>query len=132
MIENAEEYGPEWSGPDDPRITKFGKFMRKTHIDEIPQLFNVLKNEMSIVGPRPERPYFVEELKSQIPYYYKRLSIKPGITGWAQIKYKYDSSLDDVKSKLQFDFYYIENMSLTLDFKIILNTIVVVILFKGR
>lgn len=132
MIENAEEYGPEWSGPDDPRITKFGKFLRKTHIDEIPQLYNVLRNEMSIVGPRPERPFFVEELKSKIPYYYKRLSIKPGITGWAQIKYEYDASLDDVKSKLQFDFYYIENMSLTLDLKIILNTIIVVILFKGR
>lgn len=132
MVENAEEYGPEWSGPDDPRITKFGKFLRKTHIDEIPQLYNVLKNEMSIVGPRPERPYFVEELKSKIPYYYKRLSIKPGITGWAQIKYEYDASLDDVKSKLQFDFYYIENMSLTLDLKIILNTIIVVLLLKGR
>lgn len=132
MVENAEEYGPEWSGPSDPRITKFGRFLRKTHIDEIPQLYNVLKNEMSIVGPRPERPYFVEELKNQIPYYYKRLSIKPGITGWAQIKYEYDSSLDDVKSKLQFDFYYIENMSLTLDLKIILNTIIVVLLLKGR
>lgn len=132
MIENAEEYGPEWSGPDDPRITKVGKILRKTHLDEVPQLVNVLKNEMSIVGPRPERPYFVEELKNMIPYYYKRLSIKPGITGWAQIKYKYDSSLDDVKSKLQFDFYYIENMSLTLDLKIILNTIIVVLLLKGR
>jgi exopolysaccharide biosynthesis polyprenyl glycosylphosphotransferase len=132
MVENAEEYGPEWSGPSDPRITKFGRFLRKTHADEIPQLYNVLKNEMSIVGPRPERPYFVEELKSQIPYYYKRLYIKPGITGWAQIKYEYDSSLDDVKSKLQFDFYYIENMSLTLDLKIILNTIIVVLLLKGR
>jgi len=132
MIENAEEYGPEWSGPDDPRITKIGKFLRRTHIDEVPQLVNVLKNEMSIVGPRPERPFFVEELKNQIPYYYKRLSVKPGITGWAQIKYKYDSSLDDVKSKLQFDFYYIENMSLTLDLKIILNTIIVVLLLKGR
>jgi exopolysaccharide biosynthesis polyprenyl glycosylphosphotransferase len=132
MIENAEEYGPEWSGPDDPRITRVGKILRKTHIDEIPQLVNVLKNEMSIVGPRPERPFFVEELKNQIPYYYKRLSVKPGITGWAQIKYKYDVSLDDVKSKLQFDFYYIENMSLTLDLKIILNTIIVVLLLKGR
>lgn len=132
MIENSEEYGPEWAGEDDPRITKFGKFLRRTHLDEVPQLINVLKNEMSIVGPRPERPFFVEELKNLIPYYYKRLSVKPGITGWAQIKYKYDASLDDVKDKLQFDFYYIENMSLTLDLKIILNTIIVVILLKGR
>ncbi len=132
MIENSEEYGPEWAGENDPRITKFGKFLRRTHLDEVPQLVNVFKNEMSIVGPRPERPFFVEELKSRIPYYYKRLSVKPGITGWAQIKYKYDASLDDVKNKLQFDFYYIENMSLTLDLKIILNTIIVVILLKGR
>jgi len=132
MVQNAEEYGPEWSGEDDPRITGIGKILRKMYIDEIPQLINVLKNEMSIVGPRPERPFFVNKLKSEIPYYYKRLSIKPGITGWAQIKHKYDSSLEDVKAKLQYDFYYIENMSLKLDFKIIINTIIVVILMKGH
>jgi lipopolysaccharide/colanic/teichoic acid biosynthesis glycosyltransferase len=102
------------------------------YIDEIPQAINVLKNEMSIVGPRPERPFFVNKLKNEIPYYYKRLSVKPGITGWAQIKHKYDSSLEDVKAKLQYDFYYIENMSLKLDFKIIINTIIVVLLMKGH
>lgn len=132
MVENAEEYGPEWSGEDDPRITAIGRILRKMYIDEIPQVINVLKNEMSIVGPRPERPFFVDKLKSEIPYYYKRLSVKPGITGWAQIKHKYDSSLEDVKAKLQYDFYYIENMSLKLDFKIIINTIIVVLLMKGH
>jgi len=132
MVHNAEEYGPEWSGEDDPRITGIGKILRKMYIDEIPQLINVLKNEMSIVGPRPERPFFVSKLKNEIPYYYKRLSVKPGITGWAQIKHKYDSSLEDVKEKLQYDFYYIENMSLKLDFKIMINTIIVVLLMKGH
>lgn len=132
MFENAEEYGPEWAGEKDPRITGFGKVLRKTYFDELPQMFNVLKNEMSLVGPRPERPHFVEILKKEIPYYYKRLNIKPGITGWAQIKHKYDSSLDDVRVKLQYDFYYIENMSLKLDFKIIINTIIVVVFMKGH
>lgn len=132
MVQNAEEYGPEWAGEQDPRITTVGKILRKMYIDEIPQLVNVLKNEMSIVGPRPERPFFVKKLKSEIPYYYKRLSVKPGITGWAQIKHKYDSSLADVKEKLQYDFYYIENMSLKLDFKIMINTIIVVLLMKGH
>ena len=87
---------------------------------------------MSLVGPRPERPHFVELLKSEFPYYYKRLAVKPGISGWAQIKHKYDSSLDDVREKLQYDFYYIENMSLRLDFKIIVNTLLVILLMKGH
>lgn len=132
MILNSEEYGPEWAGEDDARITRIGKFIRKVYIDEFPQMINVLKNEMSLIGPRPERPYFVEQLKKEIPYYYKRLSVKPGITGWAQIKHKYDSSLEDVKTKLQYDFYYIENMSLKLDFKIMINTIIVILLMKGH
>ena len=105
MYENAEEYGPEWAGENDPRITGIGRILRKTYFDELPQMFNVLKNEMTLVGPRPERPHFVEILKNEIPYYYKRLNLKPGITGWAQIKHKYDSSLDDVRVKLQYDFY---------------------------
>src|SRR5207244_947690 len=105
---------------------------RKLYLDEIPQMLNILKNEMSLVGPRPERPHFVKILKEEIPYYFKRLSVKPGITGWAQIKHKYDASLNDVKTKLQFDFYYIENMYLRLDFKIIINTIIVILLMKGR
>jgi exopolysaccharide biosynthesis polyprenyl glycosylphosphotransferase len=132
MVENSEEYGPEWSGENDPRITKTGKVIRKLYIDEVPQMLNVLKNEMSLIGPRPERPFFVEQLKKEIPYYYKRLTVKPGITGWAQIKHKYDTSLEDVKTKLQYDFYYIENMSLKLDFKIMINTIIVILLMKGH
>ncbi|MEO8513559.1 MAG: sugar transferase [Ignavibacteria bacterium] len=132
MVKDAEEYGPEWAGERDPRITGIGRIIRKVYLDEIPQLINVLKNEMSIVGPRPERPYFVDILKKEIPYYYKRLTIKPGITGWAQIKHKYDSTLDDVREKLKFDFYYIENMSLKLDFKIMVNTFLVIIFMKGH
>lgn len=132
MAASAEEYGPEWSGENDPRITRAGRIIRKTYIDEIPQMINVLKNEMSLIGPRPERPFFVEQLKNEIPYYYKRLTVKPGISGWAQIKHKYDSSLEDVKTKLQYDFYYIENMSLKLDFKIMINTVIVIFLMKGH
>ena len=132
MIKDAEEYGPEWSGEKDPRITSIGRYIRRLYIDELPQLFNVLKNEMSIVGPRPERPHFVEFLKKEIPYYYKRMTVKPGITGWAQVKHKYDSSLDDVLEKLRYDFYYIENMSLKLDFKIMINTALVILLMKGH
>ncbi len=132
MKMDAEEYGPEWAGEKDPRITWVGRIIRKIYFDEVPQLLNVLKNEMSIVGPRPERPFFVEMLKREIPYYYKRLSVKPGITGWAQIKHKYDSSLDDVREKLKYDFYYIENMSLKLDFKIMVNTFLVIVFMKGH
>jgi exopolysaccharide biosynthesis polyprenyl glycosylphosphotransferase len=132
MIMNSEEYGPEWAGESDPRITGVGRLIRKLYIDEFPQMINVLKNEMSLIGPRPERPFFVEQLKKEIPYYYKRLTVKPGITGWAQIKHKYDSSLEDVKTKIQYDFYYIENMSLKLDFKIMINTVIVILLMKGH
>jgi len=132
MLVNAEEYGPEWAGENDPRITVIGRIIRKMYLDELPQMFNVIKNEMSLIGPRPERPYFVEQLKSEIPYYYKRLTVKPGITGWAQIKHKYDASLEDVRTKLQYDFYYIENMSLKLDFKIMINTIIVILMMKGH
>ena len=132
MILEAEKDKPIWAESEDARVTPFGRFIRKIRIDEIPQFINVLKNEMSIVGPRPERPFFVNRLKKEIPYYSKRLSIKPGITGWAQVKLSYDTSVEDVKDKLQYDFYYIENMSLALDFKIMINTIFVVFLMKGQ
>ena len=133
MYKDAEKHtGPVWSSKDDPRVTWVGKFIRKARIDEIPQMYNVLKGEMSIVGPRPERPFFVEKLSEEIPYYKRRLKVRPGITGWAQVKHKYDESIDDVKIKLRYDLFYIENMSLRMDFKIIARTIFVVSFGKGQ
>jgi exopolysaccharide biosynthesis polyprenyl glycosylphosphotransferase len=133
MVQDAEKKsGPTWADKDDPRVTAIGRFMRKVRLDEVPQFINVLKNDMSIVGPRPERPFFVEQLKKEIPYYSRRLSVKPGITGWAQVKHTYDTSIEDVKTKLQYDFYYIENMSLILDARIMINTILVVFTMKGH
>jgi len=133
MIKDAEKMtGPKWAEKDDPRITRVGKWIRKLRIDEVPQFWNVLKGEMSLVGPRPERPYFVEKLKKELPLYSRRLRVRPGITGWAQIKGAYDASIDDVKQKLQYDLFYLENMSLRMDLKIILNTIYVMLIGKGQ
>ena len=133
MYQDAEKNtGPVWSTKDDPRVTRIGKIIRQLRIDEIPQLFNVLKGEMSLVGPRPERPYFVEQLSQQIPYYRRRLKVRPGITGWAQVKHKYDESIEDVKVKLRYDLFYIENMSLRMDIKILARTILVVLFGKGH
>ena len=127
MISNAEgKTGPVWSDLQDNRITRFGKFLRRLHLDETPQLINILKGEMSIVGPRPERPYFIEKLIKEYPFYQRRLKIRPGITGWAQIKQPFDTNVKDVRQKLKFDFYYIENLSFQLDIKIIINTLWVV------
>lgn len=132
MYEDAEKRsGPKWATKDDPRITPFGKFMRNARLDEIPQLINVLKGEMSFVGPRPERAFFIEQLKLDIPWYIRRIKMKPGITGWAQVKHKYDATIEDVKQKVLYDLYYFENMSLLLDLKIILRTILVVFTGKG-
>ncbi|MBS4036026.1 MAG: sugar transferase [Ignavibacterium sp.] len=133
MYQDAEKLtGPVWSQKDDPRITKVGRIIRKLRIDEIPQMYNVLKGEMSLVGPRPERPFFVEKLSEQIPYYKRRLKVRPGITGWAQVKHKYDESIEDVKIKLRYDLFYIENMSIRMDMKILFRTIFVVIFGKGH
>ncbi|MCX7797885.1 MAG: sugar transferase [Melioribacter sp.] len=133
MIKDAEKHtGPVWSTKDDPRVTKVGKILRKIRLDEVPQAINILKGDMSFVGPRPERPYFVEKLSKEIPLYKRRLKVRPGLTGWAQVKHKYDESLEDVKIKLKYDLYYIENMSLRLDFKIIFRTIFVVLFGKGH
>ncbi|MGC8755593.1 MAG: exopolysaccharide biosynthesis polyprenyl glycosylphosphotransferase [bacterium] len=123
MIQNAEDDGPKWAEEDDNRITPIGGFLRKTHLDELPQLINVIKGNLSFVGPRPERPEFVEYLKNKIPYYEVRHIVKPGITGWAQINYKYASSIDETYEKLQFDLYYIKNRSLILDMLILLKTL---------
>lgn len=133
MIKDAEKHtGPVWSSKDDPRVTRVGKILRKIRFDEIPQAINILKGDMSFVGPRPERPYFVEQLSKEIPLYKRRLKVRPGLTGWAQVKHKYDETIDDVKIKLRYDLFYIENMSLRLDFKIIFRTIFVVLFGKGH
>jgi exopolysaccharide biosynthesis polyprenyl glycosylphosphotransferase len=132
MVQDAEKHtGPVWAADADPRITRIGRILRKTRIDEIPQLINVLRGDMSLVGPRPERPYFVEQLEREIPIYVTRFNVKPGISGLAQTKHRYDASLDDVREKMKFDLYYIENMSLTLDLKILLRTIYVVLTARG-
>jgi sugar transferase (PEP-CTERM system associated) len=132
-MKNEAEKGekPIWAVTDDPRITRVGKIIRKLRIDELPQTLNVLKGEMSFVGPRPERPYFVENLCTEIPYYNARHSIKPGITGWAQVRYRYGASVKDAIEKLQYDLYYVKNHSLFLDIIIIIDTIEVVVLGKG-
>ena len=133
MSDDAEKHsGPVWADHKDPRITRFGKILRRMRLDEIPQLLNVLDGDMSLVGPRPERTYFVEQLAKEIPVYMRRLKVRPGITGWAQVKLKYDESIEDVRKKVQYDLFYIENMSLRMDFKILFNTIAVVVSGKGR
>ncbi len=124
MRENAEaSSGPVWATPDDPRFTGIGRWLRKTRLDEIPQFWNVFKGEMSLVGPRPERPYFVEKLMKDIPLYGRRHRVKPGITGWAQVKWKYDTDLEDVRQKVKYDLFYIENMSFRRDMQILFRTI---------
>lgn len=129
---NAESGGaPQWASKNDPRVTRIGSIIRKLRIDEIPQIFNVLKGEMSFVGPRPERPFFVDQLCEQIPYYDVRHSVKPGITGMAQVRYAYGSSVEDAVQKLQYDLYYVKNNSLFLDIIILIDTIQVVLLGKG-
>jgi len=133
MVQDAEKVsGPVWSTKDDPRITKVGKFVRKVRIDEIPQMINVLRGDMSMVGPRPERPFFVEKLANEIPLYKRRLKVRPGITGWAQVKHKYDETIEDVKMKLRYDLFYIENMSLRTDLIILFRTVFVVLFGKGH
>lgn len=131
MVVDAEKNGAQWAKKDDDRITRVGRFIRKTRIDELPQLVNVLRGTMSFVGPRPERPTFVERLEAAIPYYALRHRVKPGITGWAQICYPYGDSEEDAKAKLQFDLYYIKNYSLFLDLTILFQTVQVVIWHKG-
>ena len=123
--------GPVWATEGDPRITRCGRFLRKTRLDELPQLFNVLGGSMSLVGPRPERPVFVDELSKQIPYYNQRHIVKPGVTGWAQISYSYGSTVEDALQKLQFDLFYIKNFSFLFDLSILFTTIKTVVLRKG-
>lgn len=132
MRTDAERDGkPQWAKKGDSRVTRVGRVIRKLRIDELPQLFNVLRGDMSFVGPRPERPFFVRELEGQIPYYASRHTVKPGITGWAQIRYPYGASVEDAREKLQYDLYYAKNHSLFLDVIILLQTAQVVLLGKG-
>ena len=131
MRTDAEKFGAQWATKDDPRVTKIGKFLRKTRIDELPQILCVLKGDMSMVGPRPERAVFISKLREEIPFYISRLKMKPGLTGWAQVRHHYDTSTEDVKIKLQYDMYYFENMSLLLDFQILMRTVYVVLTGKG-
>jgi sugar transferase (PEP-CTERM system associated) len=131
MRQDAEANGAVWATQGDPRITKLGGFMRKTRLDEIPQLWNVLRGEMGFVGPRPERPEFVEMLAREIPYYDFRHMIRPGITGWAQVRYKYGASIAETKNKLEYDLYYIKHLSLGLDLLIMFETIKTIILRRG-
>ena len=133
MVENAEALtGPVWAEEDDPRITRVGNFLRKTRLDELPQLWNVLKGEMSFVGPRPERPKFVEQLAQKLPYYGERHSVKPGLTGWAQVRYGYGASELDALNKLEYDLFYVKHLSLALDFYIVLKTVEIVMFGRGR
>ncbi|MGX9217133.1 TIGR03013 family XrtA/PEP-CTERM system glycosyltransferase [Massilia sp. UBA6681] len=133
MRVDAEKGGkPQWAAQNDPRVTRVGNFMRKTRIDELPQILNVFKGEMSFVGPRPERPYFVEQLIEVVPYYNVRHSIKPGVTGWAQVRYGYGSSAEDALQKLQYDLYYVKNNSLFLDVLVLIDTLKVVLFRSGR
>jgi lipopolysaccharide/colanic/teichoic acid biosynthesis glycosyltransferase len=131
MEENAEMNGAVWAQANDPRITRVGRIIRFLRIDELPQLWNVLKGDLSLVGPRPERPEFVKHLTQEIPYYSLRHAVKPGITGWAQINYPYGASNEDALEKLQYDLYYIKNVTLLLDFFILLKTMRTVLFGKG-
>lgn len=131
-VDAEESTGPQWSLPNDPRITRIGSVIRKLRIDELPQLVNVLVGDMNLVGPRPERPYFVEQLKEQVPFYDLRHAVRPGLTGWAQVSYPYGASVEDVKRKLEFDLFYVKNASFALDLAILFQTVRTVLLGKGR
>jgi len=131
MYQDAEAAGPQWAADGDHRITRVGKFIRKFRIDELPQFLNVLRGEMSLVGPRPERPEFVSLLEEQIPYYGLRHSVRPGITGWAQVKYQYGASVEDTKTKLEHDFFYIKHLSIMLDLAVLFETSKVMLSGRG-
>jgi sugar transferase (PEP-CTERM system associated) len=132
MRTDAEMAGqPVWARDNDDRITRVGRFIRKTRLDELPQLWNVMRGDMSFVGPRPERPFFVEQLAREIPFYLQRHAVKPGLTGWAQVKYRYGSTVEDAMEKLRYDLYYIKHMSIVFDLTIVLDTVKVILFGKG-
>lgn len=132
MRVDAESQGPQWAASHDPRVTRVGRLLRQTRLDEIPQLLNILVGEMSLIGPRPERPEFISSLRDRIPFYEERLLIRPGLTGWAQVNFPYGASVEDTMEKLQYDLFYIKNRSLWLDLSIALKTIKTILSAKGR
>ena len=132
MIKNAESNGAVFTTSNDSRITAFGKFLRKTRLDEIPQFFNILKGEMGVIGPRPERPVFVREIAEVMPFYETRHVIKPGLTGWAQVNYSYGETIDDSLIKLQYDLYYIKHRNIFLDINIAVKTFGTILYMKGQ
>ncbi len=131
MFTGSEANGPVFAEENDPRVTTVGRFLRRFRLDELPQLYNVFINDMSIIGPRPERPYFTKELIRKIPFYAERLEAKPGITGWAQVTYGYTSSIMEHREKLLYDIFYLENMCLALDILILIKSLGVVLRGKG-
>ena len=131
MSVDAEANGPVWAAGRDPRVTRVGRLLRRARLDELPQFWNVLAGDMSFVGPRPERPEFVATLQREIPFYKGRHSVRPGITGWAQVRHGYAASIDDSMEKLQYDLYYIKNLSPLLDLVILLSTLQVVLFTRG-
>jgi lipopolysaccharide/colanic/teichoic acid biosynthesis glycosyltransferase len=129
---DAEKDGAKWATANDTRVTKIGAFIRKFRIDELPQIWNIFRGEMSFIGPRPERPQFVEQLIREIPYYNQRHNVKPGLAGWAQLNYPYGASIEDSMEKLKFDLYYVKHQSVMLDILILIRTVEVVLFGKGR
>jgi lipopolysaccharide/colanic/teichoic acid biosynthesis glycosyltransferase len=131
MVTDAEKHGAKMATKNDPRITPFGRILRKFRIDELPQVISIANGDMSFIGPRPERPSFVHKLNQISPFYNSRHLVKPGITGWAQVNYKYGENLEDSIRKLEYDLYYIKNQSITLDFKIVLKTVSTILFSRG-
>ena len=132
MVYDAEKNGAQFASLGDTRVTKFGRFLRKSRFDEIPQFINVVKGDMSVIGPRPERPIFVEQLSKEIPFYEVRHIVKPGVTGWAQVNAKYGTTQEDALEKLQYDLYYIKHRSIFLDISIVVKTLSTIIFFRGQ
>ena len=132
MVKNAEKNGAVWAQKNDVRITFFGRFLRNTRLDEFPQFVNIIKGEMSLIGPRPERPVFVADLKEKIPFYAIRHVVRPGLTGWAQVNYPYANTIEEQETKLRYDLYYIKERNTFLDFKILIKTVSTVLLLKGQ